>query len=177
MTSISFHQTQVTELLHFFSSYLADTMSSICTLKKLVYQLIEVQLPISPPQHVAPDIHQVMATCKKSYDDLKRTECILRGHVKAKEGSRFRSLSQPDLRNRDSRAEARFSRFTIGDQSRPETPIRVETKTTLVTQPTESSRKQYPKMTQTQEEISFQLDHNFIQKEPPTASTVPNPRC
>lgn len=85
------------ELLEFFSSYLTDTCNTIANIKNIVYELIEIEPSQLSKKKVTPDIFDVMAHCKKTFDDLKRTECILKGHVRAKRGARSRTISQPEF--------------------------------------------------------------------------------
>lgn len=58
---------QATELMQFFSSYLSDAMTEIAGIRNLVYELIEIDLPVAKAQPVVPDILTIMAACKKTY--------------------------------------------------------------------------------------------------------------
>lgn len=58
---------QTTELMQFFSSYLTDAMTQIAGIRNLVYELIEIDLPLAKAQPVASDILTIMAACKKTY--------------------------------------------------------------------------------------------------------------
>jgi hypothetical protein len=59
----------------------------IAQVKAMVYSLINITHPTPRLCQVSPDIHSIMAVCKRTYDDLKRTESILRGHTKGKEAA------------------------------------------------------------------------------------------
>lgn len=72
------------EMLNYFSSYLQDMSGMISQVKAMVYSLINITHPAPRLTQVSPDIHSIMAACKRTYDDLKRTESILRGHTKGK---------------------------------------------------------------------------------------------
>ena len=53
--------------MQFFSSFLTDTSHLVTDIKDLVYQLIEIQLPISKGVSITDNIFDVMAGCKKTY--------------------------------------------------------------------------------------------------------------
>ena len=59
--------------MQYFSSYLSDTTALISAIKNHVYELIEIDLPMAKGSLVTPDIYDIMAGCKKTYEDLRRT--------------------------------------------------------------------------------------------------------
>ena len=78
-------QPQLEELLSYFSSYLKDITRTVVQVKTLVYSLINVAPPT--PKHqldINPDPATIMSACKRSLDDMKRIESVLKGHLKSK---------------------------------------------------------------------------------------------
>jgi hypothetical protein len=71
-------------LLNYFASYLRDISTTITQVKTLAYTLINVPQPQSKPSPIRTDIASVMAACKKTYEDIRRIESIMRGHVKGR---------------------------------------------------------------------------------------------
>jgi hypothetical protein len=90
MTTINSLEAQI-ELKYYFSSYLSDAIAAINNIKHLVYDLISIELPQPPPNSVQPDILSIMVACQTCYDDLRRIENILRGHVKARKNKKSTS--------------------------------------------------------------------------------------
>jgi hypothetical protein len=145
---------QAEELLQYFSSYLTDTTAAIADIKNLMYELIDIELPLAKGLTVPSDILSIMGACRRSYDDLRRTEAILRGHVRAKRGQRLRAFSQPGFsrvrenQHQDylcsSQAKHGF-RNTFDTETLTDTPMAArkhfETMTTMGTQPTDSDRR------------------------------------
>ena len=58
--------------------------ATISEVKSLAYSLINVPQPNTKMMQITPDISSIMVACKKTYDDIKRAESIIRGHVKGK---------------------------------------------------------------------------------------------
>ena len=96
-----------------------------------------------------------MNACRKSYDDLKRTHCILRGHLRAKKDIRMKSISNIDYCNNSrSRLQerTRFNSLEVGYLNRIAnddtltTPNlarnKMETMTTWMTHGTDSTRRE-----------------------------------
>lgn len=73
MNSLVDYNVHFSELLNYFASYLRDMSHTIAYVKSLAYVLINVPHPQSAPTIVTADIASVMAACKKTYDDIKRT--------------------------------------------------------------------------------------------------------
>lgn len=61
-----------------------DLFNVITNLKDIVYQLIGVQSPDPRHQHISTDIHSVLLACNTGYEDLRRVETLLKGHLKGK---------------------------------------------------------------------------------------------
>jgi len=85
MDSLVDHSAHYSELVSYFASYLRDMNAIISQVKSLAYTLINVPQPNVKTQIITNDIASVMSACKRTFDDIKRTESILRGHVKGKE--------------------------------------------------------------------------------------------
>ena len=56
----------------------------VTDVKTLLYQLIGIDQP--PPKHspISTDIHSVLLACNTAYEDMRRVETLLKGHVKGK---------------------------------------------------------------------------------------------
>lgn len=81
-------QPQLGQLLLYFSQYLEEVTRSITQVKSQAYALLQVATPSSQmPAHVMPEPTAIMAACKRSLDDIRRIESVLRGHSKMKEAT------------------------------------------------------------------------------------------
>lgn len=85
MDSLVDYSAHYAELVSYFASYLRDMSTAISQVKSLAYSIINIPQPPIKHASIANDIASVMAACKRTHDDIKRTESILKGHVKAKE--------------------------------------------------------------------------------------------
>jgi precorrin-6B methylase 1 len=85
------------ELLNYFASYLRDIAATISQVKSLAYTLVNVPQPPLKNIQVAPDISSVMNACKRTFDDIKRVESIMRGHTRGKESESSQSASRVQL--------------------------------------------------------------------------------
>lgn len=74
-------------VLHFFSSFLADLLIITSDLKSHAYQLIGLQTPPFKRNAVQNNIYSIMEACNRTYEDLRRTETLLRGHLRGKKES------------------------------------------------------------------------------------------
>jgi len=61
-----------------------DLFNVISNLKDVVYQLIGLQTPEPKNHHISSDIHSVLLACNTGYEDLRRVETLLKGHLKGK---------------------------------------------------------------------------------------------
>lgn len=84
MARASVPQQHLKELLLYFSSFLTDALAAVTDLRVLIYELIQLNPPSSHSSPVLPDMTSIANACRKCYDDLKRSQSLLRGHVKAK---------------------------------------------------------------------------------------------
>jgi hypothetical protein len=84
MDSLVDHSAHYNELVSYFASYLRDMSAVISQVKGLAYTLINIPQPAFKNSPIVNDISSVMSACKRTYDDIKRTESILRGHIKGK---------------------------------------------------------------------------------------------
>lgn len=85
MDSLVDPNAQYEELILYFASYLREMSAVISQVKSLAYSLINIPQPAAKNPTINNDIASVMSACKKAFDDIKRTESIMRGHVKGKE--------------------------------------------------------------------------------------------
>lgn len=72
------------ELLNYFASFLQDILSIAKNMKTNVYSLIGIDPPNFKEIKVFNNIYSIMEGCNKSFDDLRRAETLLRGHLKGK---------------------------------------------------------------------------------------------
>lgn len=84
MNSLVDHNAHFDELANYFSSYLRDISTIVSQLKSYAYSIINVPQPSLKNMPITSDISSIMAACKRTYDDIKRVESILKGHAKGK---------------------------------------------------------------------------------------------
>lgn len=53
----------------------------------MVYELIAINCPLKKYQSVSPEIHSIVFTCNKTYEDLRKVEVLLRGYLKGNKNS------------------------------------------------------------------------------------------
>ena len=61
-----------------------DISTIITQVKSHAYSIINVPQPAQKIMAISSDISSIMAACKRTYDDIKRVESILKGHAKGK---------------------------------------------------------------------------------------------
>ena len=80
----NYTESTIKTLLKEFSVYMTNMTTAIQEVKLLVYDLIDISYPSSKKLTVLPEKLSLITAFKRNYDDLKRTESILRGHIKAR---------------------------------------------------------------------------------------------
>lgn len=81
----SFDSTQNTKDINtFLSSFFTDLGRTVSRIKDLVLTLINVNIPSLPDLEIGNDMLSIVSACHKTYNDLKKVESLLRGHVRAK---------------------------------------------------------------------------------------------
>ncbi len=84
MLNILDSQPSAEKLIDYFSSYLSDITLLIMDIKQQVYQIINVSTISQKKAIINNDIPSIMSACKKTFEDLKRIETILKGYIKGK---------------------------------------------------------------------------------------------
>ena len=83
----SINADQYEEVLEMFSNYLNDINLVINSVKKSIYEILNIQLH-SSDNLALPNIASVSAHGKKTLDDLKRISSVLRGYSRSKNAQR-----------------------------------------------------------------------------------------
>ena len=80
------HQAELTsehDIFTFFSSYLRDLLQLASDIKISTYQLLGID-SLAPKYFVVnTNMYSIMEACNNSFEDLRRTSTLLRGHLKA----------------------------------------------------------------------------------------------
>ena len=71
------------EILTFFSSYLRDILELASEIKKNTYSLLGLSVNPQRQLFVNKNVYSIMEACNHSYEDLRRTSTLLKGHIKA----------------------------------------------------------------------------------------------
>lgn len=72
------------QILPFFSSFLNDVIKITKDLKKHVYNLIGIDASHLRILNITSNIYSIMEGCHKTFEDLRRVETLLKGHLNGK---------------------------------------------------------------------------------------------